>query len=230
MSDIIKEFSHILNNIDTFVRVKVTSDMKNQIYIAGEDYDIKSYMIYFYAEKKGDCVKVYYTSPSFIGEFYFKDGLLHKEDSPAVDFKIKKSYSFSSLKWHQHQRWMLNGEIKSKNNLTIKSSTYSLENIVPDINYDFDPNHKKDYEIFQYTNKEGISHRLYAPAIISIKNDKVRCEWYINGEEYDEYDYKVILKCFQFVKKLKKNVVKKVLYNSKLVCKDIAGMISRYVY
>lgn len=221
MCDIIKEFGDILTNIDIFAQINVSNEMKNQIYIAGKDYDIKSYMTCFYAKKKGNSIKVYYKSESFIGKFYFKDGLLYRNNGPVADFKIKRWSNF--IIWYQHQI-----EIKNENRIITKSSEYKIENIY--LNNTFDPNHNKDHEIIKYINKDGLEHRLYGPAVININNNIVNSEWHINGKEYDIYDYKIIMRCYQFIKKVKKNVIKKVLYNSNLICKDIANMISNYVY
>lgn len=228
MCELVSEFSDILENIDTFIRIKVTSAMKDQIYAAGDDYNIASYLTRFLSEKQGEYVKVYYTTPSFIGEFYFKDGLLHKEDGPAVDFKIRRATNI--CRWYHYQRWMLNGEMKSKNNLVVRSSMYIIYNCDPDIDYKFDNTHKKFYENFEYRNKDGLLHRENGPAIIKKYENKVSCYWWLNDWEFSYDEYRVMITCLRAIKNFKKNVVKNTLYNSKLVCKDIAGMISGYVY
>lgn len=228
MCDLIREFSDILRNSDDFCKIKVTSSMKDQIYTVGDDYNIASYLTHFLADKQGDCVKVYYTTPSFIGEFFFKDGLLHKEDGPAVDFKIRRTTII--CRWHHYQRWMLKGETESKDNLVIRSSMYMIDDYDPNIDYKFDSTRKKLYENLEYRNKDGFIHRDNGPAIIKRYENNVSYYWWINDQEYSYEDYKVILTCLRVIKKLKKNVVKNVLYDSKLVCKDVAGLVSKFVY
>jgi len=229
MCELISEFSDILENIDTFVRIKVTSAMKDQIYTAADDYNIASYLTRFLSEKKGEYVKVYYTTPSFIGEFYFKDGLLHKEDGAAMDFKIRRTTN-TVCRWDHYRRWFLKGRTESKNNLVIRTSTYNINDYDPNVDYKFDMTRKKIYETLEYANKDGLTHRDNGPALIDKYGDNVSCYWYLNGSEFSYEEYRVMMTCLRAVKKFKKNVVKNALYNSKLVCKDVAGMISGYVY
>ena len=228
MCELISEFQNILCHSDDFCKIKVTSSMRDQIFAAGDELNIVYYMKHFLAEKENDYIRVYYKTPSFIADFYFKDGLLHKEDGPAVD--IKKRFSTRSFKWCQLQKWMLNGQLKSKNNLIEKYSYYIIENYLQNTINPYDPKHKKDFIHLQYRDENGNNHRLYGPAQIIIQNDIVCCEWFYNGKEYNQYEYDQLMLCRKAIQKFKKNLVKNVLYNERLVCKDVARLISSYVY
>jgi hypothetical protein len=214
MALLLLDYQSIMQNYSEFHNIKITSEIQDKIYYSGVDYSIAGHFDSLQACIEDDLIKVFYESKFSKCFFYFKGEKLHRENGPAAYYA--EMIGVSNPKWMIKEVWYQNGvKYNPTGGPTLISKEISNENVL--------------FCKKQWINTDNNLHRVGYPASINYFFNKRTYEYYINGVRIEDNEVKKYKLYYKVLNKLKRNIVKKVLYNSG-ICMDVSRLVSQFAY
>jgi hypothetical protein len=231
-------FQNILENYSEFKYTIVKVKWIDKIFCECIQYHsgIIDILPYLQAEEiqEENAIKIFFKSRHFDFAVYLKNNKIHRDnDKPAVIVSYLNDNIL--VTWSINKIWYKNNKPYRKNNPSIILSNYFIclqdeYNIILDIDEEITiSDNDKPHKIIKYWKQGENLHNLYGPAKIKQKKLSREEQYWIKGIQYCKKDYKIMRWCFIFAHNLKKCALSRVIYNRGF-CKDIANMISTYIY
>lgn len=242
-NDFVNIFDNIIENSNDFLHTEIKRTMIDGIFCECEKYyaGINNILHLFQTEKIGDNIRLFYKSNELEClevNVYFKNNKIHRDDDlPSLEISYFK-YDMI-VTWNTFNVWFKYGKTYRQYGQSIDFSSYIIclhdeLALIQDTPDAFLINEKKDIKNKSVKIwKDGDKlHRINGAAIIKTHKNFIEYEYYLNGLRFDKSEYKYMLICYKWIKKLRKRVLCNVLYRTKplKICKDISDMVSNYIY